>query len=278
MKSRKILTVLLATLILTTSSMPVFAQGNNNSSKEREKSCYKNYQGIAKNEIECKDTEDENECTKLNVSEALKKATYNAIKLAAKQGVPKTEVKDGIDVNNLSKSSVSEALKNAMAKAKEIKPVTDVNKVLRDQIKNQYEAMKVIEKDSKELLMQAIEKQKQVREFIMQLAQGKITYTDVQLSSIGGLSGKLHDDVQIVIVKSEAIKAAKEDVKASISTQDYTGALVKLLQDEVDARTERGLALKQVNTDLAGILNILAAGKAVVPVVPVVPVTPVTPV
>lgn len=278
MKNKKILTVLLAALIIATSSMSVFAQDNNYSSREREQSSYKNYTRIGKIQSECDGTKDFNKYTTLNLSAALKKASYKAITLSAKQGVPKAEVKDCTDGNNLINSSVSDAIKRAMEKAKEIKPtptpVTDVNKVLRDQIKAEYEAMKVIEKANKELLMQAIAKQKQVRGFITQVAEGKLTYTDEQLAKIDVLSIELQADVQAVIDKSAAIKAANEAVKAIMKTKDYTAALAKL-KLETAARQERGPALTDVNTDLAGILVLLAEGQAVVPVVPETPVTPV---
>lgn len=276
MKNRKILTVLLAALILTTSSVTVFAHDNNDSSGER--LSYKNYAGISKILSECKNTQDYNKYTTLNVSDALKKASYSAITLAAKKEVPETKVKDCTDGKNLSNSSVSDALKKAMEKAKEIKPtpnpVTDANKVLRDQIKAEYEAMKVIEKANKELLMQAIAKQKQVRGFIAQVAEGKLTYTDEQLAKIDVLSIELQADVQAVVDKSAAIKTANEAVKTSMKSKDYTAALEKL-KLETAARQERGPALTEVNTDLADIIVLLGEGQAVVPVVPVTPVTPV---
>lgn len=268
MHNKKILTMLLAALMLTTSSVTAFAEGSDCSSRERE--YYKKYTDAAKIQCVSKDSKDSTKYSKPSVSESLKKLSYNTVKLTAKKEEPKAAVKQEVqspDVNKLNKGSVSEALKKAMEKAQQNKYSQDDFKALKDQIKAEYETQKAIEKANKELLEKAIAKQKQVRGYVAKVAEGQLTYTAEQLSQIDVLSAKLQADVQTVINKSAAIKAAREATKASMCEKDYTAALAKLKQ-ETAVRQERGPALTAVNEDLDAIIAILAQGLAVQPAAP----------
>jgi len=262
MINKKIVSGILAGLMLVSSSVTALASDKKYSSKEKD--CKKIYSVISK--IKCDDDKkDSYKNLKSNISEALKKASYKAVNVSTKKEEPKNTIKQEVpnpDVNKLSKESVSEALKKAMEKAQQNKISQDELKAIKDQIKAEYETQRAIEKTNKELLEKAIEKQKQVKGYIARVAKGELIYTDEQLSQIDVLSDKLQADVQAVIDKSAAIKTAKEATKASMAEKDYATALTKLKQ-ETAVRQERTPALTAVNEDLDGILAILAKGQAV---------------
>lgn len=132
----------------------------------------------------------------------------------------------------------------------------------RDQIKAIYTQMKTVEATNRETYSKIVAKRKQVKGFIEQVQQKKISYSDDQLNQITSLSNTLTADVQILVPMKETIKSDGENVRASCDKKDFPTAITNI-NTELAARQARGVALVKVNGDLDAMLAILTQGQVV---------------
>ena len=268
MKSKKLLTVLLSTMLIFSSTGSVFASENRSTSNN-----YIKGKQFNKNVSSDKYA---NTLKDLNIGKAVAAAKVVAASKAAdivKECVPNKDYNLDKDAN------VGSSIRNAQEKAKEIviKPVkvappkVDISQALKDQIKAEYAEMRATEVTNKVTFVATVNKKNQVVSYIHKVAQGKITYTDAQLTQLDTLSVTFATDIKAVTDATLSIKTAEAAVKASAKNKNFDAVLAEL-KTEAAARVARGAALTKVSGDLDAFLLVLVDGQAVLPtsVAPVV--------
>ena len=270
MKGKKLLTVILSTMLVFSSSASVFAYETNPTSKEGKNiSSKNNMKGGDFNKYE-------------NVFKAVAADKVVSTPKACTTGKDAKIVKDSIkskDYNLGKDANIGSAIRAAQAKAetkvkdpvKVTPPKVEITQALKDQIKAEYTAMRATELANKATFVSAVSKKNQVVSYIYKVAEGKITYTDAQLTQLDTLSVTFVTDIKAVTDATVAIKTAENAVKASAKTKNYDAVLAGL-KAEAAARVTRGTALTKINTDLDNFLLVLVQGQAVLPT----PVTPAT--
>lgn len=271
MKSKKILTVLLASMLVLSSTVSVFASETRSTSKDKKDVSSRNY-------TKERDNKDANEIKDWNVGRivsATKAVTAPKVCTDIKQSVPSKDYNLGKDTNF--GSAIREAQAKAKAKAIAEEPVketpVEISQTLKDQIKAEFTAMRETEVANKAIFVSAVNKKNQVVSYIHQVAEGKITYSDAQLTELDSLSATFEADIKAVTDATVSIKTAEAAVKESAKNRDYNAVLAGL-KIEAAARVARGAALTKVSQDLDAFLLVLVEGQAVLPVAPVTPVTP----
>lgn len=264
MKGKKLLTVILSTMLVFSSSASIFACETNPTSKEGKNiSSKNNMRGGDFNKY-------------ANV--------FKAVAADKVVSAPKDVkiVKDSIsskDYNLGKNANIGSAIRAAQAKAKTIvkdpvkvtPPKVQISQALKDQIKAEYKAMRATEATNRAIFVTAVSKKNQVVGYIYKVAQGKITYTDAQLTQLDSLSVTFEADIKAVTDATVSIKTAEAAVKASAKIKDFDAVLAGL-KIEAAARIARGTTLTKVSTDLDAFLKVLVEGQAVLPT----PETPVT--
>jgi hypothetical protein len=168
-------------------------------------------------------------------------------------GTPKAKENLGTQLKNL------QAIQQVAVARKAANTATQEE---RQQIKGLYTQMKAIEQTNHGIYEQVLAKKKQVRGYIKQVKQGKITYTDDQFTQIGTLSDTLVADVQSIATCTTTIKTDVANVKASAKAKDYASVITELTTMTTD-RQARGSALTKANGDLDALIAVLSQGKAV---------------
>lgn len=274
MKSKKILTVLIAATFVFSSTASAFASGTASTSKENKGGAYNNY-------IKGGNLDKNLGLDKL--ASTIKSCNVDkAVAVTKVVSAPKTEAPEKVSTTskdyNLGKDvNIGSAIRNAQAKAKETAtqtpPKVEISKELKDQIKAEYVAMRATEVTNKATFVAAINKKNQVMSYIHKVAEGKITYTDAQLTQLDTLSATFEADIKAVTDATVLIKTDEAAVAASAKSKNYDAVLAGL-KVEAAARVARGTTLTKVSQDLDAFLLVLVEGTAVLPVTPVTPVTP----
>ena len=270
MNSKKLLTAFLATILVVSSSVSVFANETNTNCKEGKNISSKNY---------AKQGSFNKFANTFKLNSLDKKVAVSKATKVAKDCTAKDESIKSKDYNLGKDANIGSAIRNAQAKAKEtvkpvdsVPPVVEISQVLKDQIKAEYTAMRATEVTNKAIFVSAIDKKNQVVSYIYKVAEGKITYTDAQLTQLDTLSATFEADIKAVSDATVLIKTDEAAVKASGASKNYDAVLAGL-KTEGAARIARGTALTKVSQDLDAFLLVLIEGQAVLPT----PVTPVVP-
>lgn len=271
MKGKKLLNIFLATTLVFSSTVSVFASGTKSTSKECKNVSSTNYirsRDFNKNYCIDKYANTFEDC---NIGKAItvKTSTTSIVK----DSVPSKDYNLGKDVN------IGTAIRDAQEKAKEIvkepvketPPKVEISQELKDQIKAEYTIMRATEVTNKATFVTAINKKNQVVSYIYKVGEGKITYTDVQLAQLDTLSATFETDIKAVTDTTISIKTAEDAVKANVKNKNFDGVLAAL-KIEAIARVARGTALTKVSQDLDAFLLVLVDGQAVLhtPATPVV--------
>jgi len=258
LKSKRVLTVFLAAMLTFTSTVTVsvFANETKSTSKEHK--------------------------TVVRIVSAPKADDKDKVDEKVKDCVPSVPSKDfnlGKDIN------IGSSIRNAQEKAKEVvkepvkaappkvetPPKAEISQELKDQIKAEYAAMRATEVANRVIFVAAINKKNQVVSYIHKVSEGKITYTDDQLTQLDTLSVTFEADIKAVTDATVSIKAAVASVKENAKKKDFNAVLAGL-KVEAAARVTKGAALTKVSQDLDAFLLVLVEGQAVLPT-PVVPET-----
>ena len=265
MKSKKLLTIFLATMLTVSSSISVFASDSKSNSKDCKNVSSKNY--VKGNSLDKNEDFDkyESEFKDCNIGKAMAaaKAITPCKDANIKECVKNKDYNLGKDVN------FGSAIRAAQAKAKEpvkVTPKVEVPQVLKDQIKAEYAAMRATEIANKATFVTAVAKKNQVISYIYKVAKGEITYTDDQLVQLDTLSVTFEADIKAITDATVSIKTAEDTVKECAKSKNYDDMLAAL-KIEAAARVTRGAALTKVSQDLDAFLLVLVEGRAVLPVV-----------
>lgn len=282
MKSRKILTVLIAATFVFSSTASAFACETKPTSKDNKQATSSNYikggnfdkkLGLEKLASTIKN------CNLDKTVTAAKPVSAPKVEAPEKDNASSKDYNLGKDVN------IGTAVRDAQAKAKLAPPVVVtppvvtppvVSQELKDQIKAEYTAMRATELTSKATFVGAVNKKNQVMNYIHQVAEGKLTYTDAQLTQLDTLSVTFTADIKAVADATALIKTDEAAVEASGKSENYDAVLAGL-KVEAAARTARGTTLTKVSQDLDAFLLVLVEGTVVAPVAPATPATPVVP-
>ena len=274
MKGKKLLNIFLATmLVFSSTATSVFAGENKSNSKESKEVSSNNYikDGDSHNDDNNDNNDDgnkyDNAFKDCNLGKAAAKVVCppKAVNIA-KDCIKSKDYNLGKDVN------IGNAIRNAQAKAKEIvkepvkvtPPTVEISQELKDQIKAQYTIMRSTEVTNKAIFVAAVDKKNQVVNYIYKVAEGKIAYTDAQLTQLDTLSTTFATDIKAVINATASIKAAEALVDVNVTNKNFDAALAAL-KTEAAARVARGTALTKVSQDLDAFLLVLAEGQAVLP-------------
>jgi len=269
MKSKVLLNIFLATTLALSSTVSVFASVSKSTPKVSTNVTSRNY--TKSGEFDKKD--DINKYANIDKTVAVTKVV-SAVKdcvtvnddNVVKDSVPNKDYNLGKDMN------IGSAVRAAQEKAKEIvkepvketPPKVEISQELKDQIKAEYTAMRATEVTNKAIFVTVVNKKNQVVSYINKVAQGKITYTDAQLTQLDFLSVTFQADIKAVTDATVLIKADEAAVKASATSKDFDAVLAGL-KTEVTARVARGTALTKVSQDLDAFLLVLVEGQAVLP-------------